>query len=432
MINMQNMTPESMKAFEQKYSSASKLGKAGLHMSHPMLAITARMHEKMRNASIESVQSGEIVAKKDMNKLIFDTSSAGIFKMAKAGENLELNPAFKSMLGYGASDDLSNVSFKDFFKSGVEYNTLIMSLITHGNVTNFHAILAMADGSDIHVMISATLTDCNSMLGTIVDITGNYESNLALMEAKMEVESLNNRLLGLFQRISHDLRSPFTGILGAAQQLRDDKEMSEEDRNMFIDMVYDSSHITYNFVSKLLEWAKVSIEGTKFARENVLLSAHVSSSLALSASNAAAKGINLACNVSPGIRVFADSDMLDLILNNLVSNSVKYTPDGGEISVSAVPFGNSLVRIEVRDNGIGMDEETGKSLFSMGVKSRQGTNGEPGTGLGLAAVYEAVKKHNGDIWVESEPRMGTAFIFTLQMAKMAPVEEEILAETRMR
>ncbi|MFA5106376.1 MAG: ATP-binding protein [Candidatus Micrarchaeia archaeon] len=416
-----------MNAFQEKYSSASKVRRAGYFISHPLLSVAAHMHEKTKITDVQAEEScvsmfDEAGSAKSKYKMLFDTCAAGVFMTSLKGKEFEMNKAMADMLGIEPGEDGATGGIVSYFKSYGEYNVLLSMLVTHESVMNFPATFLKSDGSEINVLISANMIDRRCVFGTILDITESEQAHARLVLANAEVENLNASLKGLFRRISHDLKSPFTGIIGGAQALKEEPDMDLDDRKVYIDMVHDAGKSTFAFLEKLLEWARVSTNGAKFSKESIDLNSHVACTLQLATANAANKGILLVNKVPENVYVHADSDLLDLILHNLVSNSVKYTPDGGEISVSASVLPNELVLIKVTDNGVGMDEDTKSSLFTFEVKSKKGTAGELGTGLGLASVHEAVKKHGGDIWVESKPGEGTSFIFTVPVAHYVPAQ----------
>lgn len=110
--------------------------------------------------------------------------------------------------------------------------------------------------------------------------------------------------------------------------------------------------------------------------------------------------------------------MFDGILRNLVSNAIKFTVEGGRVNVEALISSSNEVEIKVKDSGIGMSPELKNKLFHISEKTnRQGTAGEPSTGLGLLLCREFVEKHDGKIWVESEVGKGSSFSFTLNYYK---------------
>jgi len=122
----------------------------------------------------------------------------------------------------------------------------------------------------------------------------------------------------------------------------------------------------------------------------------------------------LTTNIPENLKVFADNNMLQTVVRNLVSNAVKYTLRGGRISVTAKTTDDKSVEISVKDTGIGMTNEMVNNLFRIDVKTnRKGTEGEPSSGLGLLLCKEFIEKHGGKIWVESQEGKGTTFHFSL-------------------
>jgi signal transduction histidine kinase len=115
------------------------------------------------------------------------------------------------------------------------------------------------------------------------------------------------------------------------------------------------------------------------------------------------------------VYVFADYKMIDTVLRNLISNSIKYTPPGGKIEIIVDVKNNNAV-IFIKDNGVGIDEETQKKLFTIGDIKSTGTSGEKGTGLGLLLCKDFIEKNKGTISVESSPGKGSTFIFTIPLS----------------
>ena len=116
------------------------------------------------------------------------------------------------------------------------------------------------------------------------------------------------------------------------------------------------------------------------------------------------------------IYIYADEDMLNSIVLNLITNAIKFSNRGGEITIST-NCQNGFANISVKDNGVGMDEQTLKRIFKLDSnKSTPGTENETGTGLGLLIVKEFVEKHGGSIKVISQPSKGSNFTFTIPLA----------------
>ncbi len=120
-------------------------------------------------------------------------------------------------------------------------------------------------------------------------------------------------------------------------------------------------------------------------------------------------------NVPGDITVFADNQMLETVIRNLVSNAIKFTPKSGQIDIGASRTKPNEVTITIKDDGIGMNAATREKLFSLSSKiNRKGTEGELSSGLGLIICKELIEKQGGKIWAESEENKGTTFFFTLK------------------
>ena len=126
------------------------------------------------------------------------------------------------------------------------------------------------------------------------------------------------------------------------------------------------------------------------------------------------KRIELTFSIPDEMEVFADNHMFDTVIRNLVSNAIKFTPVGGNISLTAGINSDHSIEVKISDSGIGMTPELKNKLFLLNEKtSRKGTEGEPSTGLGLLLCKEFIEKHGGKIWVESEVGKGSMFSFTI-------------------
>jgi signal transduction histidine kinase len=176
----------------------------------------------------------------------------------------------------------------------------------------------------------------------------------------------------------------------------------------------DSATNLFSLIESLLQWSIMRQGLMPFNPKAVLLLAIVNEGMAMMLEPARNKGIKITSHIPDDIKVFADSNMLQSVIRNMGLNAVKFTPQGGSVSVSAKNSGDKSVEISIRDSGIGMSKAIADNLFRLDVRTnRKGTNGEPSTGLGLLLCEEFVKKHGGRIWVESEEGRGSTFHFTI-------------------
>jgi PAS domain S-box-containing protein len=251
--------------------------------------------------------------------------------------------------------------------------------------------------------------------GSFQDINEQKKAEEALKRSELRLKELNATKDKFFSIIAHDLRSPFNSFLGMTQIMTTDLPSlsTTQLQEITISMSKSASNL-HRLLENLLQWSQVQNETMPFSPEPLNLSDSLKFSLELMAEAARIKEVSIEAKIPGNLIVFADSNMLQTVLRNLISNSVKFTRKGGKVSVSARSIDDRSVAISVQDTGIGMSEELADSLFRIDVKSsRPGTEGEPGTGLGLLLCREFVEKHGGTIRADSREGHGSTFTFIL-------------------
>jgi len=249
----------------------------------------------------------------------------------------------------------------------------------------------------------------------------NSDLEQRVLDRTMELENLNHELKALniskdkfLSVISHDLRNPLTALLASSARLNDEPEKLEPRQlTQLYQIIHRTSHRLLDQLNEVVEWAKKQSEKTNFNPQKVLLFEGIDESLELLKPNAAQKEIRLENKTPRDLYVKADSLMLRSIVQNLVTNAIKYTPEGGSVVINA-ESNAQMVCIFVEDSGIGMTNEMKEKLFTkVNGQSLSGTNNEIGTGLGLLLVNDFVTQHGGTVDVESRLGKGTTFKFTI-------------------
>ena len=253
----------------------------------------------------------------------------------------------------------------------------------------------------------------------------NRELEERVLERTVELENLNKELKALnlskdkfLSVISHDLRNPLTSLLLSSQNLNSNIDnISPKDIKMYAGIINRTSNKILQQLNELVEWAKKQREKTKFNPEKLHLYKGINESLELLKAGAIQKSIKFDNQIPDDIYIHADSLMLRSILQNIVTNSIKFTPrGGGVIQVTANPL-ESMVEICVQDNGVGMSEETRRRLLTDAASpSLLGTEQERGSGLGFILIKDFVAQHGGAIAIESEEGKGTCFKFTMPLS----------------
>ena len=247
------------------------------------------------------------------------------------------------------------------------------------------------------------------------DITDRKQAEEEIKRKNDLLQTTNAEKDKFFSIIAHDLRSPLSAFVAATQILAEEIQTmnTEEIREITLNLKTSASNI-YTLLENLLEWSRLRRGGLDFVPEKLNLKEKIESCIDVLTESARKKRIKLTFSIPAEMEVFADNHMIDAVIRNLVSNSVKFTPAGGRIDVTAVYSDNHFIEIKVSDSGIGMTPELKNKLFMISEKtSRNGTEGELSTGLGLLLCKEFIEKHNGKIWVESEVGTGSIFHFTI-------------------
>lgn len=248
------------------------------------------------------------------------------------------------------------------------------------------------------------------ILGTIIDITERKENETNLLQSNQTKDKL-------FSIISHDLKSPFTGLVGYTQLLYDECEtLDKEDIKNFSFELYNISRGVNDLIHNLLSWSQLQSNKIMFDPIQINLYDFLQYIFNVSNINASIKNIQLINNVDRNINVYADEKMLHSIIHNLITNSIKFTQEGGKINIYTKRNFYNRVCVYIEDNGIGISNGNIKRLFSLSDKYLiQGTNKETGTGLGLIIVKEFIERHNGEIKIESEEGKGTTVSFDIEL-----------------
>jgi len=253
----------------------------------------------------------------------------------------------------------------------------------------------------------------------------NLDLEQRVLDRTIELENLNHQLKAInlskdkfLSVLSHDLRNPFTALLIASAKLKEEPEnLSMAQIRQLSNIVHRTSNRMLVQLNEVIDWAKKQGEKASFNPEKIRLTTGIEESLELLKPNASQKGIKLENKTPKEIFVKADSLMLRSIVQNLVTNAIKYTPQGGSVIINAEQ-NDCMACVLVEDSGVGMTAEMQKRLFNNNENtSISGTDDEPGTGLGLLLVNDFVALHGGTIDVESAVGKGTTFRFTVPALK---------------
>jgi signal transduction histidine kinase len=219
----------------------------------------------------------------------------------------------------------------------------------------------------------------------------------------------------LLATLSHDIKSPFSGVLGFAEILRDEAgALSVDELREFANNIHAMSRQVLFLLDNVLQWARLELDHLAFRPGKLRLIKTAQEVETLIQGLILRKQQRLVIEIPPATLVVADLNMLTSVLLNLLNNAVKFTPLGGVVKLSVAPTTADLLQVTVSDTGVGMTSECVASLFDRETRlSTRSTTGERGTGLGLLLCKEFIERQGGRIWAESHLGVGSAFHFTL-------------------
>jgi len=244
------------------------------------------------------------------------------------------------------------------------------------------------------------------------------EKNTVLETKNRQLEELNACKDKFFSILAHDLREPFNSLFVLTELILENIEGWDPQKIKSITQkVQTSAGNLYELLENLLTWSRIQRNMMEAHPQRINLTYLVTQNLSRFEISARKKQIGFHNQIPAELFAYADAQMIDTVLRNLVSNALKFTPSHGTITISAVPDA-AMIAVSVADTGIGIPEAMLRDVFRVDVKiSRKGTAGETGTGLGLVLCKEFVEQNKGTLNVASHVGEGTTFTFTLPLAQ---------------
>jgi len=256
------------------------------------------------------------------------------------------------------------------------------------------------------------------VFGLFSDITLNKKNEEKVLKTTNALKTLNDSKDKFISIVSHDLRTPFSSILGFTDLLLTDNDLSEDKQKQYIGFIQESAQNMLKLVNSILDWTRLQTGRIEYVAERLDVQTVVNNSIQMLSGNAIKKQIKLYSTIEHEVFVHGDRNLLLQVFNNLISNAIKFTQEGGEVFISAEPLvDKKVIQFSVNDSGVGISDNDIDKLFSVDSKhTTVGTKGEKGSGLGLSLVKEIISMHGGEIYVESVANTGTSFIFTIPIS----------------
>jgi signal transduction histidine kinase len=237
------------------------------------------------------------------------------------------------------------------------------------------------------------------------------KQNNIIQQKTLALEELDRTKNRFFSIIAHDLKAPLNSLTGfSALVINHIEFLSKDEIKMIAENLDKSVKNLTEFLNNLLTWSRSQMDNIQFEPKKLLMANLANEIIALHQASADNKNIQLVSTISPDSQIYADDNAVKTILRNLVSNALKFTKDGGKVTIAAKPYEDKYIQLTVTDTGVGMPEAVVEKIFRIDTKhSTQGTKGETGTGLGLVLCKEFAEKNGGSISVESIVDLGTTF-----------------------
>ncbi|MCK9424733.1 MAG: PAS domain S-box protein [Ignavibacteriaceae bacterium] len=361
-------------------------------------------------------------------RTIIDLIPDAIYVKDINGRKILANPKEVQISGKNSEDEVLGKTDAELFPERVEqqFQEEDQSVLQSGkSIVDIEGKL-LDKNRQVHWLLGSKVPLLDAQ-GNIIGIVGLNHDITDRKRSEEEITKSNEQLSRtiaekdkFFSIIAHDLRSPFHGIMTLTEMMASGSEEFSKDELMeFSQNMHEQATNLFKLIENLLEWAQMQRGSITFTPQELGLSDMVTQSIDTIKLRAEQKGIIISNEVPGSVKVDADERMVNTVLRNLISNSVKFTKRDGKITVRAKTTDNNMVEICVSDSGVGMNEKNVNRLFKMNEKvGSKGTEGEPSTGLGLLLCKEFVEKHGGKIWAESQQNIGSTFCFTLPQANI--------------
>jgi PAS domain S-box-containing protein len=362
----------------------------------------------------------EISEVKEHFEKIFNTSpDAAVISRLSDGTFVDCNEGFTKISGYTKKEIFDKSSLDlNIWKNPSDRFEVVKMIEEKQFFENFEFPFQRKTGEVITGLMSGrilTIREIPHIISITRDISDRKIAEQLIKLKNEELLKLSAEKDKFYSIISHDLRGPFQNFLGLTEMMEEELPQltMDELKNMVMSLKGSASNL-FILLENLLSWSKMQQGLIPFNPQLHQLLSIVIESLRTVMDSAKTKRIDITFNIPDDIMVIADSNMLQIVFRNLVSNAVKFTPKDGKIHITSKTTIDKSLEISIKDSGIGINPSMIDNLFRLDIQTnRKGTDNEPSSGLGLLLCRDFIEKHCGKIWVESEEGKGSTFYFTL-------------------
>ena len=421
------------------HSAISKLRKTEKELRSYKTDLEIKVEERakeinQKNQRLEKEIDERIKTEKRLRELseAVEQSPASVIITDKAGTIVYANPKFLQLKGYAKEEVIGQNP--RFFKSEVHNNKFykqLWSTVTSGNIWQGEILNKKKNGELFWEMalISPILNENGEIfrfVGIYEDISKQKEAEdeiqkylEKLSESEFELQQLNLNKDKFFSILAHDLKGPFSSLLGFSEFLvHDFEELTLNEIKKYSVNIHESTKNTFKLLENLLEWGRVQRNMIDLNFSNINLFEIANKTIELYSAEANKKKVKLELKLKNDCIVHADQNTIATVFRNLTSNAIKFCQSGDVITISSSKIDNDI-QVTISDTGVGISEDDLAKLFRIDVHhTSTGTAHEKGTGLGLILCKDLLEKNNSEITVESSLGKGTTFSFILPGAAL--------------
>lgn len=351
-------------------------------------------------------------------RLLFDNMINGftIYQVIYDGENkydfriISANQSFEEISGLKNEDIIGSTIKEKFPETTTNQLDIFLKVALTGEKNK---IQYFSKSFNKYLNVSVFSPKYGQIAAVYEDITQQKKAEIELQNSEKQLRELNATKDKFFSLIAHDLRSPFTSIIGLSEMMTLGDEIDTAQMKEFAELIYQSSTKTYDLIDNLLSWASSQTGKIKNDPKKINLHQLINEVFGIVTEKALIKKIVLTNHIEENTMINADVDLLKAILRNLITNAIKFTDLNGEVKISASKTAKKTT-IQVEDNGIGIPKEHLTDIFRIDInKTSIGRSEEKGNGLGLIICKEFVENMGGKIQAESELGKGSKFTITI-------------------
>lgn len=327
------------------------------------------------------------------------------------GKIYEVNDGFLKLTKYRREEVIGKTSGElNLWHNKTDREKIVSILREHGKLNESEYLFRNKSGELLIGLVSAELLHIGneiSILTTVFDLTPRKKLENMLVEMNATKDKF-------FSIIAHDLKSPFSNIIGFSSLLKEEPlNLEKNEITQFAGAIHKTATGTLQLLENLLNWALMQQGRIFFEPKVTELSKIAGETIDDILNQAIAKRIEIINLIPKNLLVTVDENMIKAVFRNLIENALKFTLPGGKVEIMAQISGNNTM-VSVTDNGVGIKAANIEKLFKIETGfSTPGTRNEKGTGLGLILCREFIEKHNGQIWAESIEGNGSTIHFTI-------------------